>query len=213
MIQFNNISVCEYEVTILSNIDLVIEQGTSVVLVGPSGSGKSSLIKTVVGALPLSSGSLTVDGVTLSPESAHLIRSKIAFIGQEPLMGAELVRDALMLPFSFKAHHGRDPSQESLSELLVAVGLDASILDKKSSEISGGEKQRIAILRALILNKSIIVADEFTSALDPKSKQQVMKMLLDGGKTVLSVSHDPEWIELCDRKVVVVGGEIAEGGR
>jgi len=213
MIQFNNISVCEYEVTILSNIDLVIEQGTSVVLVGPSGSGKSSLIKTVVGALPLSSGSLTVDGVTLSPESAHLIRSKIAFIGQEPLMGAELVRDALMLPFSFKAHHGRDPSQESLSELLVAVGLDASILDKKSSEISGGEKQRIAILRALILNKSIIVADEFTSALDPKSKQQVMKMLLDGGKTILSVSHDPEWIELCDRKVVVVGGEIAEGGR
>jgi len=164
----------------------------------------------LVGALHLNDGEVCVDNVILSPLSVADIRSKVAFIGQEPLMGAEIVRDSLLLPFTFDANNAEIPSDKYLDDLLISVGLQPEILSRRSADISGGQKQRIAILRAVLLGKSIIVADEFTSALDPESKQQVMNMLLDGDKTILSVSHDAEWIDLCSRRITVVAGEIAK---
>jgi len=209
VIKLENITVERNETQILNSVDLNIMKGECVVLTGPSGGGKTSILKTLAGALSPDSGVVTVDGVELSAASAPSIRSKIAFIGQEPVMGAEIVRDALLMPFEFDVHKGACPNDDYIGELLASVGLDREILNKKSSDISGGQKQRIAIIRALLLSKSIILADEFTSALDPGCKQQVIDLLLNGDNTILSVSHDRDWMSQCGRIIKVDGGKIA----
>ena len=166
----------------------------------------------MVGALPTTSGSVRVDGLELSADTVAEIRARIAFIGQEPVLGAEKVCDALLLPFHFKAHCGKKPSDERIFQLLERLHLSSNILDKPSKRISGGEKQRIAVIRALLLNKTIFLADEITSALDPESKAAVMAELFRPEITLLSVSHDPDWINACDRIVEIQNAALKEAG-
>lgn len=134
----------------------------------------------------------------LTPVSVQEIRSCAAYIGQEPMLGAESVRKALLLPFQFKAHRDQKPTEAQLIEVLQRLQLPADILDRQSSRISGGEKQRIALARGLLLGKKLYLLDEVTSALDSESKQAVFEVFSDPELTVLSVAHDPEWLERCD---------------
>jgi putative ABC transport system ATP-binding protein len=196
--------------TLLEETSLLVAPGDKVVIRGASGSGKSSLLKSVAGAIPLEGGSVRVNGDELSAETLASIRSHIAFIGQEPVLGAESVRDALLLPFTFKAHRGNQPDEGRIAELLGRLKLPPGILGKESKRISGGEKQRIAIARALLLNKRIFLADEVTSALDPESKAAVMGELFRPGTTLLSVSHDPDWLGGCNRVVEIDNKKLRE---
>jgi len=210
MIEFKNITLKVHRQTLLDDASLHISAGDKLVVRGVSGSGKSSLLKCAVGALPLAGGSIRIDGLALSADTVAEIRARIAFIGQEPVLGAENVRDALLLPFHFKAHCDNLPNDERISQLLERLHLTADILDKPCKRISGGEKQRIAILRALLLNKTIFLADELTSALDPESKAAVMAELFRPGITLLSVSHDPEWVNACDRIIEITNHQLIE---
>ncbi|MEN7973748.1 MAG: ATP-binding cassette domain-containing protein [Verrucomicrobiota bacterium] len=210
MLIFKNITLKVHRQTLLDDASLLIAAGDKVVLRGTSGSGKSSLLKCVVGAFPVSGGSIHFEGKDLSAETVAQIRGRIAFIGQEPVLGAENVRDALLLPFQFKAHHRNKPTNGRVSELLERLHLSVDILDKPSKRISGGEKQRIAIARALLLDKTIFLADEVTSALDPESKAAVMDELFRPEITLLSVSHDPDWIASCDRIIKIHAGKLQE---
>ena len=151
-----------------------------------------------------------IDNMALSAATVADIRSRISFIGQEPVLGAELVRDALMLPFYYKAHRHALPGKKKISDLLERLHLAPDILDKPCARISGGEKQRIAIARALLLNKTIFLADEITSALDPESRQAVMDELFRPGITMLSVSHDAEWINAGSRVIEIAGHKLKE---
>ncbi|MEN8254317.1 MAG: ATP-binding cassette domain-containing protein [Verrucomicrobiota bacterium] len=210
MIGFKNITLKVHRQTLFDGASLHVAVGNKVVVRGASGSGKSSLLKCAVGALPTTGGSVRIDGLELSADTVAEIRGRIAFIGQEPVLGAENVRDALLLPFHFKAHCGNKPSDERISKLLERLHLSADILDKPSKRISGGEKQRIAVIRALLLDKTIFLADEVTSALDPESKAAVMAELFRPEITLLSVSHDPEWVDACDRIVEIVNNQLRE---
>ncbi len=210
MIAYDNISIRVHRQMLFDGATLRINAGEKVVLRGSSGSGKSSLLKSTVGAAPLSDGSIRVDDLKLSAETVATIRSRIAFIGQEPVLGAENVREALLLPFHFKAHSDNKPSEGRISQLLKRLHLSNDILEKPCKRISGGEKQRIAILRALLLDKSIFLADEVTSALDPESKAAVMNELFRPEITLLSVSHDPDWIKACNRVVEIDRHQLTE---
>ena len=210
MLLFDNISICVHQQELLTHTRLHVRQGEKTVLRGSSGCGKSSLLKCAVGAVPLSQGSVSVDQTLLSFETIADIRSQIAYIGQEPVLGAERVREALLLPFCFKAHRENKPSPKQIDELLQRLHLSTDILDKSCTRISGGEKQRIAIIRALLLKKTIFLADEITSALDPESKSAVMSQLFHPEITLLSVSHDPEWIMACDRIFEIKDKRIRE---
>ncbi|RKX36714.1 MAG: ABC transporter ATP-binding protein [Verrucomicrobia bacterium] len=210
MIKFDNITLQVHRQTLFDDATLRISSGEKLVVRGVSGSGKSSLLKCAVGALPLAGGSVRVGDLTLSADTVADIRARIAFIGQEPVLGTENVHDALLLPFHFKAHCENQPSDERVSQLLERLHLPANILDKPCKRISGGEKQRIAILRALLLNKTIFLADEVTSALDPESKIAVMAELFRPEITLLSVSHDPEWIAACDRIIDIENHQLIE---
>lgn len=213
MIDFKNIKLQVHQQTLFDDATLQIAEGDKVVVRGVSGSGKSSLLKCAVGGLPLAGGSVCIGGLMLSSETVADIRARIAFIGQEPVLGAEHVREALLLPFHFKAHHGNRPTDEQISHVLERLHLSNEILDKPCKRISGGEKQRIAIIRALLLNKTIFLADEVTSALDPESKKAVIAELFRPEITLLSASHDPEWISACSRIVEIQNTELQEISR
>jgi len=210
MIEFKNITLKVHRQTLLDDATLRISAGDKVVIRGVSGGGKSSLLKCAVGALPMDGGSVCVGDLALSTNTVADIRARIAFIGQEPVLGAENVHDALLLPFHFKAHCENQPNDERISQLLERLHLPASILGKPCKRISGGEKQRIAILRALLLNKTIFLADEVTSALDPESKIAVMAELFRPEITLLSVSHDPEWSAACGRVIEIANHKLIE---
>jgi putative ABC transport system ATP-binding protein len=210
MLLFDQISLYVHQQELLSHTSLHVHSGEKMVLRGSSGSGKSSLLKCAVGAISLRQGSVTIDNIQLSSSTVSDIRERIAYIGQEPSLGAERVQEAIDLPFTFKAHRDNQPTEKQLHTLLERLHLSADILKKPCSRISGGEKQRIAIIRALLLGKSIFLADEVTSALDPESKKSVMEELFRPEITLLSVSHDPEWIRACDRIVEIQEKQIRE---
>ncbi|MBN2684056.1 MAG: ATP-binding cassette domain-containing protein [Pontiellaceae bacterium] len=210
MITIEDITLLAHQKTLLKKTDLHISAGEKVVLHGASGCGKSSLLKCVIGALPLADGTVQVDGLTLCAETVTEIRGRIAYIGQEPTLGAQRVEDALLLPFSFKAHRHHQPSMERVQAQLNRLRLSPDILKKPSAQISGGEKQRIAVARALLLDKSIFLADEITSALDPDSRSAVIEELFRPDITLLSVSHDPIWIEKAGRKIEIQNQKLVE---
>jgi putative ABC transport system ATP-binding protein len=210
MIGYENITLRIHQQSLLHEANLHVKSGDKVVIRGTSGCGKSSLLKCAVGGIPLKAGMVQVDGIELMAGTVADIRSRIAFIGQEPVLGADQVLEAIMLPFHFKAHAHNKPERKQILQVLDRLQLAGAILDKPCKHISGGEKQRIVILRAILLKKTIFLADEVTSALDPESKVCVMNELFRPEMTLLSVSHDPDWIKGCERLVEVKGTQLVE---
>ena len=124
------------------------------------------------------------------------------------MLGADRVLDALMLPFTYRANKHTPPPRERINEVLEQLHLDTDILDKDTNVISGGEKQRIAVARALLLEKTVFIADEITAGLDAQSKEAVLRLFRDTECTIVSVSHDPAWFTLCSRFYCLDKGKI-----
>lgn len=210
IIRFDHVSVSVYEKTILSDISFSLFPGQKAVLCGKSGSGKSSVLRALLGLHPITSGTVYFQEQPLSSSSVQAIRSHTSYIGQEPMLGAETVREALLLPFQFKTHRGHRPTEAQLIEVLHRLQLPSDILSRESNRVSGGEKQRIALARGLLLGKKLYLLDEVTSALDAQSKQVVFDVFSDPNLTVLSVAHDPEWLELCDTIFELEAGRLTQ---
>lgn len=210
IIRFNQVSVIVHEKTILADISFALFAGEKAVLCGKSGSGKSSVLRTLLGLHPITSGAVYFQEIPLTPASVQTIRSCAAYIGQEPMLGAETVLDALLLPFQFKTHREHSPTKSQLIEVLQRLQLPEDILSRESSRISGGEKQRIALARGLLLGKKLYLLDEVTSALDAESKQAVYAVFSDPKLTVLSIAHDPEWLKRCDIILELQAGRLTE---
>ena len=156
IIRFDQVSDTAHEKTILSAISFALFPGEKAALCGKSGSGKSSILRTVLGLHHVKLGTVYFQEQPLTPASVHIIRSCTAYIGQEPMLGAENVREALLLPFQFKTHRDHRPTEAQLIAVLQRLQLPADILSQESSRISGGEKQRIALARGLLLGKKCI---------------------------------------------------------
>ncbi len=210
IIRFDHVSVIAHEKTILSGISFALFPGEKAALCGKSGSGKSSVLRTLLGLHPITSGTVYFQEQPLTPLSVQAVRSCTAYIGQEPMLGAESVREALLLPFQFKSHRDHRPTEAQLIEALQRLQLPANILSQESSRISGGEKQRIALARGLLLGKKLYLLDEVTSALDAESKQVVFDVFSDPHLTVLSVAHDPDWLERCGIVFELEAGRLTQ---
>jgi putative ABC transport system ATP-binding protein len=213
IIRFEQVSVFAQGKNILSNISFTINAGEKVALSGKSGAGKSTVLKALMGLVPLQHGQVYCRDTLLTSASVQTIRNYVAYIGQEPVLGAETVVDALLLPFQFKAHKDSKPSQAQILKALQRVQLPKAILTQDSTSISGGEKQRVAIARAMLLEKSLYLLDEVTSALDAESKQAIFDVFSDPALTVLSVAHDPDWLKCCDVILELDAGQLTHEQR
>jgi putative ABC transport system ATP-binding protein len=209
-IQFDHVSIIARDQTLLSDVSFKLHAGEKAVLSGKSGSGKSTVLRALLGLHTPSQGNILFEGRRLDVQSIQALRRCAVYIGQEPLLAADTVREALLLPFRFKAHRNNKPAEAQLIEVLQRLQLPAAILNRQSHRISGGEKQRVALARGLLLGKNLYLLDEVTSALDAESKQAVFKVCADPQLTVLSVAHDPEWVARCDRVFELDAGRLIE---
>ncbi|WP_302498089.1 ABC transporter ATP-binding protein [uncultured Veillonella sp.] len=203
-------------VPVLHGIDLVVNKGEFVSIMGPSGSGKSTFMN-ILGCLDRpTSGSYRLNGdevATLSDDELAYVRNKqIGFVFQSFNLLTKLTAlENVVLPMIY-AGVNKKMRIERASQLLQSVGLDER-MDHLPSELSGGQRQRVAIARALANNPAIIMADEPTGNLDSKSTIDVMNIfrgLHDEGRTILLVTHEPDIATYASRNVVLKDGIIVE---
>ncbi|WP_303928031.1 ABC transporter ATP-binding protein [Veillonella parvula] len=203
-------------VPVLHGIDLVVNKGEFVSIMGPSGSGKSTFMN-ILGCLDRpTTGSYRLNGdevATLSDDELAYVRNKqIGFVFQSFNLLTKLTAlENVALPMIY-AGVNKNMRIERASQLLQSVGLGER-MDHLPSELSGGQRQRVAIARALANNPAIIMADEPTGNLDSKSTIDVMNIfrgLHDEGRTILLVTHEPDIATYASRNVVLKDGIIVE---
>lgn len=208
------------QVHALKNINLDIPKGKIFGIIGKSGAGKSSLIRTLNGLEGISEGHIHIhqqDLATLNHQELIQLRQRIGMIFQHfNLMSAKTVRENVALPLKV----AKFPAQgidARVNEVLQLVGLENKA-DHYPSQLSGGQKQRVGIARALVHHPEILLCDEATSALDPESTSVVLALLKEInqrlGITIVLITHEMQVIrEICDQVVVIDQGEIVESGQ
>lgn len=208
MVVFEQVTVSFNGRELFSPCSFVAGDGELVCVAGASGCGKSSLLKAVVGVVPVSGGSIDVDGVRLSQSTVHVIRMRTAWMGQEQYLPYKTVWEMLRLPYTLKAARGAAFPEDDVPHMLDALGLERGIVDKNLNEISGGQRQKVNIIAALLQNRKLVILDEPVSALDDVSVEKVVSLLRkerDKGKTLIAASHDAAFIGGCDKVVVLEG--------
>jgi polar amino acid transport system ATP-binding protein len=202
---------------VLKDINLNVEKGEILSLIGPSGSGKSSLLKMLVGLLTPKSGevSLNNDIVNYTSKSdLRTIREQIAIVFQQYnlFQNMNVLKNVCIAPTKIQKRNQKEVEEQAIS-LLEKVGLKDK-LKSYPDELSGGQQQRVAIARALCLNPEILLLDEVTSALDPELVQEVLdsiRLLASEGMTMLIVSHEMSFVkEVSSRVVFMDNGSIIE---
>ena len=203
---------------VLKGIDLHIEKGKVVSIVGPSGAGKTTLLQ-IMGTLDKAdSGEVVIDRINVSQlkekDMAKFRNQHLGFVFQfHQLLPEFTAIENVMIP----ALIARKPMKEAkkrAAELLEYMGL-TDRADHKPSEMSGGEKQRVAVARALINNPSVVFADEPSGSLDSKNKEELHKLFFDlrdkFGQTFVIVTHDPELAKITDETIYLRDGKKVDG--
>lgn len=204
MLSVQNISFAySKERKILDNFSMEVEKGSVVAVVGESGCGKSTLIKLLLGFYPIEKGNISVDGKQYHELTLKEIREKISYVPQEPYLYETTIAENISYG---KYGASRDEiiaaaKAANAHDFIIKLpnGYD-TILGERGNTLSGGEKQRIAIARAIIRNAPIIILDEATSALDNESESLVQEAIkaLKGGRTILTIAHRPSSIAAAD---------------
>jgi peptide/nickel transport system ATP-binding protein len=210
-------------VKVLDSISLKVRRGKTVAVVGESGSGKTSLARAIVGLLPPIEGKVLFSGRELPPELRLRDRDnlrRIQMIYQMPdvsLNPRQKVRKILGRPLSFYFNTGAKEREKKIIELLKMTELPEKFIDRYPGELSGGEKQRVCIARALAANPELIICDEVTSALDHLVAYEILKLLerlqTELGVSYVFITHDLATVRvISDEIVVMLQGRVVEQG-
>lgn len=217
MIKLRNITKSFGALQVLKGIDIDIEKGEIVSIVGPSGAGKTTLLQ-IMGTLDKAdTGSIEIDGVDvgrLSQSKLSRFRNqKIGFVFQfHQLLPEFTALENVMIP-GFIGGMGRKEARARAEELLAFMGLSERA-GHKPNELSGGEKQRVAVARALMNEPAVVMADEPSGSLDSQNKAELHQLFFDlrerFGQTFVIVTHDEELARLTDRTIHMRDGRIEE---
>lgn len=183
---------------------LEAKSGELVCVTGESGCGKTSLLRAVLGFLPLEEGSVSIGGERLDVHTVDRLRRQVSYVPQELYIPEEWVRDMLRVPFDLKANRGTVFDEAALMAVWDVLGLERELLRRKVMQLSGGQRQRIVLSMSALLGKRLLIVDEPTSALDGESVVRVsalFRRMADEGTAVLAVSHNKEFMAACDRVV------------
>lgn len=206
MLQIKNASIAYGDNVILSDFNLHLGRGETACISGPSGCGKSSLLNAILGFTPLKSGEIILNGTTLGKDTIDLIRRQIAWIPQELALPLEWVREMVQLPFGLRANRGVPFDEVRLFACFEELGMEKELYFKRVSEISGGQRQRMMIAVASLINKQLTIVDEPTSALDASSSERVLAFFhrqAQKGNTILAVSHDKAFAAGCTQHIIM----------
>jgi subfamily B ATP-binding cassette protein MsbA len=216
-IEFRNVSFAYDDKVILKNINLTIEKGKTIALVGSSGAGKSSLADLVPRFHDVSAGELLIDGVNIKNYSLHSIRALMGIVTQEPILFNDTIANNIALGVD-------NVSEKDIEHAAVVAnalhfikqkeeGFDSNVGDR-GSKLSGGERQRLTIARAVLKNPPILILDEATSSLDTESERLVQDAInnMMQNRTSLVIAHRLSTIRHADEIIVLQKGEIVERG-
>lgn len=216
-IEFRNVSFSYNDVSILKNVNLTIEKGKTVALVGSSGAGKSTLADLVPRFHDVSTGELLIDGINIKDYNLESVRKQISIVTQEPILFNDTIANNIKLGV-------QNATQTKLEEaakvanaynfIVKKEGAFESNIGDRGTKLSGGERQRVTIARAILKNSPILILDEATSSLDTESERLVQDAInkMMENRTTLVIAHRLSTIRHADEIVVLNKGEIAERG-
>ncbi len=197
---------------LLDDCSLEIRGGDKLALVGPSGSGKSLLMRALAMLDPLDEGTIHWRGERVMGSGVPVFRARVVYLHQRPPLAGGSVEDELRRPFSFTCHRDKRFDRERVIDWLSVLERDESFLAKQVRDLSGGEAQITALLRAIQLDPSILLLDEATSALDKRTTQLVESLVADwwnlhsDGRATMWVSHDRDQIARVSNGVIEISG-------
>ncbi|RZO97872.1 MAG: ATP-binding cassette domain-containing protein [Flavobacteriales bacterium] len=215
ILNIEEVSIFQQDETIFENINIKINKGDFIYLIGKTGSGKSSLIKTIYADLELQKGEISVGGFTLKnlkENKIPFLRRKLGIVFQDfNLLQDRSVFDNLKFVLQATEWKNKRKIEDRIYEVLEIINIK-DLIHKFPHQLSGGQKQKVAISRALLNNPDLIIADEPTGNLDPKTSLEIMQLLLDlnkKGNTILMATHDfilikqfPHKTLLCNNKSI-----------
>jgi len=213
LLKTEHISFQHEEQIILNGITISFEKGSHTTITGPSGSGKSTFLKLLASLLIPTKGSIMFNDQNIADLTPEKYRMQVSYCFQQPSLFGETVRDNFIYPYevrkiAFQENHVLD--------LLNEVKLPESYLNKKITELSGGEKQRVALIRNVIFLPEVLLLDEVTAGLDEESKaivnQWLLKLNQEKNVTLIRVTHDPEEIAQASIVKKIVAGSL-EGAK
>lgn len=200
MLHINNASIAFGTEVLFSGFNMQLEKGETACIVGQSGCGKTSLLNAIMGFVPLKEGTIEIGGVVLDKSTIDSIRHQIAWIPQELALPFDWVKEMIALPFELKVNRSVPFSEDVLYTCFDDLGLEHELYKKRVNEVSGGQRQRMMLAVAAMLDKPLIVIDEPTSALDSGSTDKVLSFFrkqAEKGAAVLAVSHDKDFASGC----------------
>lgn len=214
-IRFDHVDYKIDDTKILKDINHGFNQGEITTLVGPSGAGKTTLIRLCNGLISPTKGRIYIHDQPIDEYNPVDLRKKVGMVMQGVTMLKGTVRENLAIPLKLQ---DKTLTDEEASRLLDMVGLPASFLDKNSNSLSGGQKQRISIARSLVNRPSVLLLDEITSSLDTVSQQEVESLIKrineEYKTTIVWITHNlRQALNIGDYSWVMMDGEVIETGR
>lgn len=201
---------------IVRNVSVSISPGERVALVGPTGAGKTVLLRALALLDPLDEGEIFYRGEMIDTATIPLYRSRIVYLHQRPALAPGTVEETLREPFELRVHSRRRFDREGALALLRRTGRDESFLSRGERDLSGGERQLVALLRALFIEPDVLLLDEPTASVDSDTRAELELLVAEwrarspGSRAWIWVTHDREQARrMADRIVRVDGGRVS----
>lgn len=200
---------------LLDDVSIELDAGDRIALIGPTGSGKTLLLRCLAMLDPLDAGELLWRGGRVSGAQVPRYRSRVIYLHQRPAVAEGTVEDFLCQPFLMKVHHGRQFNRRRIVNLLASLERNEAFLAKQQRDLSGGEAQLAALLRALQLDPNVLLLDEPTAALDAATGIMVERLIANwleeqrNDRAIVWVSHDMEQaVRVSDRMIHMAQGVV-----
>lgn len=207
MITYHDVGFSAGDRKVFKGFNLEVREGEKVLIFGRSGTGKSTILKMLLGFTRPDSGRVSFEGREVDRRNVWEVRRRVAYVSQDLDMADGRVRDFLDWTFGIKANRGIVGSWERLRGYMEWMELGQEIIDTVMADLSGGEKQRLALAVALSLGREVFLLDEVTSAVDPRMRSRIVDLFTNlKTSTVLAVSHDETWLRAAGIRVMELRG-------